>query len=1033
MLTKQSKDQKGGWHMLKWILERSKLFIIFIVLFVIVGAFTFIQLPQREIPETPVNIGTINTVYPGATVDTVERSITNPIESSLRSIDGIAEVTSSSSAGFSNIVVEVEEGESKKEVFGDVRQAVSSSSASFPEEALEPEVNESTSKMPIVSYHITSDNRDNLLSLGAELNQWKDEVQELSGVSGVTIKGLPEEQVLIKLKQAELKEAGLNVTDVQSAINNEYYPTPLGKQQMNDEVVQLSVENYDSLDQMNELFVGKNTEGDAVYLEDIASVEVSSKELEDMITFEGNPSVSFTAYVKSGEDIPTVDERVSDKVAELSENLPSNVELVSYYSQASIVTDIFDGLFLSLAISVLAVIVAASLGLSGSGALVVALAVPISVLTGLIPLPFTDVDLNQISVIGLIIALGIIVDDSIVINDNIQRRYKLGDKGLIGTTTGVKEIWVSIVTSSLAIVFTFLPLVFLSGGNGAFIRALPTVLITTIIASTLVALIFVPILRYFLNRWSKKPMSDAPGLLGKPLNKLADVYADKLLKKFSKKPMLVSILGLVFTTAIFGLIVLTPFEFFPPADKEEVTVDITLPIGTPIEETHHTLQDIEKRLKTDDGVYETGVFTGTGTPGLFNSSLSSTGENTGQIVARVDKKNQTTQGLIDDWTDTLRNEYPDAEIFMDTIQQGPPVGAPVTVTVSGPEINKLIELRDRLTKEIEGLETDIVVDNVGDFEPSIEYVPDRGALEDNGITVNQVSQQIRLATEGIPLKAFDNGVVERDMNIVLEGNEGKVDLSKLEVPAASTDGTPELISLDELVTTEETEKLQKIPHIDGERSITLRAFPENEENYEANVTDIVENQRNQLENDDYSITIGGENEAQSDFFAEITVLFIIVLFLVYLLIAFQFNSLSLPFLVLVAVYLAISGAILGLFVTQTPISFLGVMGMVSLTGIVVRNSIVLIEFIEQALNRGMNVKEAVIESGRVRLRPILLTAITSIVALIPVAVSGDALFTPLAITIISGILFSAVLTLIMVPMLYLVFYRFRRKKTTKEA
>ncbi|MGE6299809.1 efflux RND transporter permease subunit, partial [Guptibacillus hwajinpoensis] len=158
----------------------------------------------------------------------------------------------------------------------------------------------------------------------------------------------------------------------------------------------------------------------------------------------------------------------------------------------------------------------------------------------------------------------------------------------------------------------------------------------------------------------------------------------------------------------------------------------------------------------------------------------------------------------------------------------------------------------------------------------------------------------------------------------------------------------------------------------------------------------------------------------------------IVLYIVYLLIALQFNSLSLPFLVLVAVYLAIAGAILGLFVTQTPISFLGVMGMVSLTGIVVRNSVVLIEFIEQALKKGMDVKDAVIESGRVRLRPILLTAITSIVALIPVAVSGDALFTPLAVTIISGILFSAVLTLIMVPMLYLVLYRFRGKKKAQE-
>ncbi|MFD1171191.1 efflux RND transporter permease subunit [Oceanobacillus picturae] len=1017
--------------MLDWILKRSKLFILFIVLFVIVGVFTFFQLPQREIPETTANVGTINTVYPGATVNTVERSITNPIEDALRSVDGIAELNSTSSAGFSNVVVEVEEGASRDDVFADINQAVSSASTSFPDEALEPEVNESMSQSPIVSYHLTSDTRDNLLSLGNELNNWKDEVEALPGVAGVTIKGLPEEQILISVKQEELKEAGLNPGDLQTAINNEYSPTPLGKQDMEKEVVQLSVDNYDSLEQMEEVYIGKNPGGDSVYLKDIADVEVSSKELEDLITFEGKPSISFTAYVKKGEDIPTVDERVATKVDELAEGLPSTVQLESYYSQASIVTNIFDGLFQSLAISVLAVIVAAALGLSASGALVVALAVPISVLTGLIPLQFTSVDLNQISVIGIIIALGIIVDDSIVINDNIQRRYKLGDKGLMGAVNGVKEIWVSIVTSSLAIVFTFLPLIFLSGGNGAFIRALPTVLISTIIASTLVALVFVPIFRYLFNRRSKKPMSDAPGIAGKPLNKLADLYADKLLNKFSKKPLIVSIIGLIFTTAIFGLVLLTPFEFFPPADKEEVTVDITLPIGTPLEETHDVLQDMEEKLQTDDGVYETSVFTGTGTPGLFNSSLSRTGENTGQIVARVDRENQTTQGLIDDWTDKLRSEYPDAEIFMDTIQQGPPVGAPVTVTVSGPEMEQLIELRDELTKDIEGLETDIVVDDVGEFEPSIEYVPNREALEENGISINQISQQIRLATEGIPLSSFDDGVVKRDMKILLDG-EDTIDLSKLEVPAASTNGPPELISLDELVTPEEGEKLQIIPHIDGERSITLRAFPENEENYEANVSEIVDKQREQLDDSNYSITLGGENEAQSDFFMEITVLFIIVLFLVYLLIAFQFNSLSLPFLVLVAVYLAISGAILGLFVTQTPISFLGVMGMVSLTGIVVRNSIVLIEFIEQSLKKGMDVREAVIESGRVRLRPILLTAITSIVALIPVAVSGDALFTPLAVTIISGILFSAILTLIMVPMLYLVFYRFRRNKTDSE-
>ncbi|MCA1055456.1 efflux RND transporter permease subunit [Rossellomorea aquimaris] len=1021
--------------MIKAILERSKITLIFVLLFAIIGIFTFFQLPQREIPETEVNIGTVSTVYPGATVGTVERTVTNPIENSLQSIDGIKELNSSSAAGFSTIIVEVEDGKDKGEVFSDVRQAVYDASASFPDEVFDPEINESTVKMPVVSYQLTSENRDSLQDLQEEMNRWKTEVEELSGVSGVTVKGLPEEQILIELDLQKLKESGLNGSNVMKAINDEFYPTPLGKETIDDEVVQLTVEHYESIEDMKKVFVGKSPDGDSVLLGDIADVTISPKDAKDIVTFEGDPAVSFTAYVKQGEDIPSVDERVKEKVEELSGNLPDNVELVPYYSQANIVNDIFKGLFTSLAISVLAVIVTTAVGLTGSGVLVVALAIPISVLAGLIPLPYAGVDLNQISVIGAIIALGILVDDSIVMNDNIQRRYKLGDSALMGAVNGVKEMWVSILTSSLAIVFTFLPLVFLSGGNGAFIRALPTVLITTILASTVAALIFVPVLRYMLYSKTKKKISDSPGLLGKPLDKLADFYADKILKRFSKKPLLTAALGLVFTTAIFGLIAFTPFEFFPSADREEVTIDVTLPIGTTLEETSDTLAEMEDRLKSDKGVYETSVFAGTGLPNLFNSSLENSGDNTGQIVARVDRENQTAQGLIDDWTEKLRSEFPDAVLFMETIQQGPPAGAPVTVTVSGPEIEKLLELRDSLKDDIGKLDTNLVVDNIGELSPVREYVPDRDALEENGITVNQISEQIRLATEGIPLKAFDNGVTKRDMNLVLDGSEGELDLSSLELPAAAGQnptGPPKLIGLDELVTVEKKEEIQQIPHIDGERAITIRAFPENEEGYEADVQEIVDEAKKDL-GPEYNVTIGGENEAQDSFFSEITILFTIVIFLVYLLIALQFNSLSMPFLVLVAVYLAIAGAILGLFVTQTPISFLAVMGMVSLTGIVVRNSIVLIEFTEQRLRDGMNVKEAVIEAGRARLRPIVLTALTSIVALLPVAFSGDTLFTPLAVTIISGIAFSVILTLMIVPMLYLVFDRFRGKKRQRHA
>lgn len=1012
------------------ILIRSKIFLVLFMLFVMVGIYTFLSLPQREIPEISINVGTVTTVYPGATVEDVERDITNPIEVRLASISGLEEITSSSSAGFSSIVLTIEEGVEKNQILSDVRQAVSEVAVTFPSNAQTPTVNAVSEGTPIASYHLISDEQTNLQALHKEMIRWKEEIEAISGVERVIIKGLAEEEITISFDSRLLAEHQINLSSVLNAIENEYAPIPLGKVEKAGTITQLKVGHFRDFKDLEDIMVGLATDALPLYLKDVATITIEPSKQTDIITFEKKPSISFTAFVKPQEDIPTVNERVNNRISELSIHLPDTVELVPYYSQASIVTEIFKGLFISFGFAVAAVIITTTLGLTLSGAFTVALAVPISILIGIIPLPFAGVDLNQISIIGAIIALGILVDDSIVVNENIQRHYKMGKNALNGAVDGVKEVWVSIITSTLAIVFTFLPLVFLSGANGAFIRALPTVLITTILASTVIALLFVPMLRYICRKNSNKSISNAPGILGKPLDWLANIYADKLLKSASKRPFTVASVGLLVTTAIFALVLWTPFEFFPSADREEVTIDVTLPIGTKLEETYQTLEEMANFLSVDEGVYETSIFAGTGLPNLFNSSLDMSGDYTGQIVVRVDRVNQNAQGLINAWTKPLREQFPEAVIFLETIEQGPPSGAPVTVTITGPEIGELINIRNTLQEHIENFGADLVLDNIGEPEPALIFQPKREKLEEYNISVNQISEQIRLATDGIPYLSFYDGVTKRDTTIFIDRLEPgqELNISEMEFAIPNEQGPPTMIALDELVTVLETEELQRIPHINRERAIILRAFPGTVENFKSKVEEIVALERKNLEDVNYSITMGGENEAQDSFFAEIIILFLIVILLVYLLIAFQFNSITIPFLVLIAVYLAIAGAILGLFVTQTPISFLAVMGMVSLTGIVVRNSVVLIEFIEQRQRSGWSITEAVIESGRTRLRPILLTAITSIVALIPIAVAGDALFTPLAVTIISGILFSTLLTLIIVPMLYLVLARFRKKQ-----
>lgn len=1003
-----------------YLLKRSKLFIFLIFILMLVGIYTFLTLPKREIPETPVDLVMISSILPGAEPEEVERTVTNPLELAVKKVDGIDTMNSVSANSASIITLSLKDGIDSEQTISKLQQEVQRSASELPENAQSPEVKKLDLAFPLVSYMFTGD-EEALADLETSFAKLSDDIQSIEGVAGTTVKGFTEKQLMIALDPVKLAENRLQPFDVLSVLQQANQPLSLGTHDDGKERVVLTVKQDEGIEKLKQLQIGDA----AVPLAKVAEIGEVANDAKDIVTFDGQSAISYTVFLQPGQDIPSMDQTIAKKMDQYIEDLPEGVTAHTYESQADNVNSIFNSLYVSLLIAVIAVLVVTTAGLTLFGSFAVALTVLASVLVGLIPIPYMGVDLNQISVIGLIIAIGILVDDSIVVNDNIQRRYKLGDSPLNGAVNGVKEVYTSIISSSLAIVVTFSPLLLLSGGNGAFIKALPSILITTIIASTVLSVTLVPMLQYIKTKRRNKKVSDTPGFLGKPLEKIAVFYSEKVLRTVLKRPLLVGIGGLVIATGLLFLAFLTPFEFFPAADKEEVTMNVRLPAGTTIDETNNELQKMIDEVASEDrNVKETAIFTGSGLPNLFAASMDNTGENTGQAVFRIKKDNISASEFIDKWEPELRKRYTDAEIFLDTIVQGPPVGAPVTVTIKGEEIDQLAQLRDELKTRLLKEGADIVTDNLGEPVPAIKYVPNRQALEDNGISLNLVTNQLQLLTQGVPLFKLYEGDISKQVVLKQKGvNEGEpVDLSESAVPSMTTQGPPKLVPLDELLTSEETSLLTQVPHEKGERAITLKAYGDTD-GFKDDMLAAVDTEKKDLP-EGYTISTGGENSDQQAFFAEIGILFLVVLLLVYLVIAFQFKSFSLPFLVLFAVYLGISGAILGLFITQTPLSFLGVMGIVSLTGIVVRNAVVLIDFVEaRRLQGNMNVIEAIVESGYARIKPIILTSLTSIVALIPVAVSGDPLFEALAITIIAGLTFSSLFTLVMIPSLYLVYYK----------
>lgn len=993
-------------------MKRSLLLIILVITIALTGVYTFLTIENREIPEVEVNIINITTPWPGADRADVETSITNVIESDIFGIDGIENVSSVSQDDISVVTLELSDGAEPDQVENDINNLVSQVSGNLPENAAQPQVDSVSNAFPLLSYIFQSENGDGLEDLKSQVDDLALDVTQMEGVNNVTVQGYDDQTVNINLDRETLEDNQITPDQIIQEIDQSFNPVVLGTQEEDTESIRLSFQDTAPLETFENIRVGD----DDTPLTNIAEIELVPEEREDIIEHMGEEGVAFTVFLSPGEDVPSTSENVEAVVEQHTDQFADNIEVSVISSERENVEDIFTGLYVSLLIALVAVIIGTSLGLSFIGSAAVMITVVLSILIGLIPLPWLGVDLNQISVIGLIIALGILVDDSIVVNDNIERRLVAGDSRLDAMYNGVREVAPSVIASTIAIVLAFSPLLFLSGANGDFISALPSILITTMIVSTVLAIFLVPAIRYLVG--TKKVPQDA-GIFGKTFTKVSNWYADKLIPKFIKRPVITFSIVLVIALLSLGLFRFTPFEFFPEADRSEVTVDIIYDNGQTIEETHDRANEIVDYLNdTVDNLEGATLFTGEGLPNLFGASLDQTGSHTAQLALFIDKEQMSASEVIETYEEDLREEFPEAKIFMDTIVQGPPEGAPVTLDLSNDDLDILEQDLDTVRGALED-EGAIVTSNLGQPVETVNYSIDESALEDAELSVSQVKNELNLIGQGIPVQEIivDDEQIQSNMKYADEYNIEDIEIIKFSGEA------PETFPLDDFVNLEETNAYQAIAHDDGDRQVAAEVYNLEEEKVE----EIMDGLSSDIDDSTESI-VGGEATDQTDFFIEIGVLFAVIVVLVYLVIAFEFNSLVLPLLIVFSIFLSISGGFIGLFVTQTPLSFMGVMGMVSLAGIVVRNAVVLIDFIEQRRKENnIDINEAIIESGRARLRPIILTTITTIIALLPVALGGDALFEPLAVTIIAGIAFSSLLSLIVTPSLYMIYYKIKYK------
>ncbi|CAG7630816.1 efflux RND transporter permease subunit [Paenibacillus allorhizosphaerae] len=1049
--------------MIAKLIRYRKVTLLFFVMAVLLGLFNIATLKQRENPEIELTQALVTTVYPGASPEKVEQFVTRPLEDKIKEMSGISVINSTSSANVSVITVEVKPELDLKRAWDTLRQKVQSAVPDLPEDAEQPVVNDDLGKIAEQILHFVVERPEELESLRPTMDIWKKQLSTVPGVSNVEIVGQPEQEVAVTIDADKLDTFRLPWGVVAQALTNKHDRVPLGTvdQGSRRHYVNLSGE-WKSADDIANTEIYGLPNGNTLKIKDIADVELRPKKKEASILHNGKPALDLVINAEKGADIPDLQRKIDAKVQELMPKLPSNVKLESLFTQKESLDHLFRDLGRELLIGIMVVIVVCSLGLTFGTSLIVALAIPISITIGFIPVELMGIDLNQITIVAIVIVLGILVDDAIVVNDNIQRRLQLGDDPATASLEGSRDVAISILTATIATAAAFLPLFFLKGNIGSFIRPLPVVISLTLAASMAMSLTIIPIYRQWVgeraarrksaNRKSTaKAVSSAsaevsaaletqtdplllesrmtPGLLGKPIGRLSEFYG-KQIHRFLRRPLLTGIVALLLGTSAFGLLPLLGVQYFPPAEKDELLIDFKLPTDRVFAETEYTIAKAAAWMEQQPGVQFVSAYAGTSAPRFYYSEASVSGTNVGQLFVKVDRSRIQTKEALSHWREQLKSMFPaDVEITPRELEQGPPVGAPIAVRISGSDLDELrqisADIQDTL-KRIPG--TVSVSDDVGADMNTFEVMADSAKLSLFGVNDKDLSMTVRMATDGLNVTELQKGEELLDVTLYAKArSHNPVDtMNKLLVPNQKG-GT---VAVREVADIRSSSMIKSIHHRNQTRTISVRSYTQ-----DRLADDIVKELKQEMSKYNlptgYTVEYGGENEERNDAFASIGKLSVVVILLIYIVMVMQFYSLSIPLLILSTVYLAAGGAVIGLFLTGSPIGFMALMGLVSLSGIVVRNGIILIEFIEQALQRGLSLYEAVAEAGKARLRPILLTMATAIGGLLPMTIMGGNLWRPMGITIISGLIYSTLLTLIVVPSLFVILQQWREKRAAK--
>jgi multidrug efflux pump subunit AcrB len=1000
----------------KIAIENHYFTIVVFLMLLLVGVSAFINMPRTEDPPITIPGASIIIVYPGANPVDLEELIASPLESALNELDDIKVMETTIKDGLVVTSIEFLFSTNAEDKYDEILRQINNIRNDLPDDIYQLKVEKwASSDVVILHLALTSENAP-FYQMEEEAENLKDDIEKVVGVRKVEILAYPEQEVRISLDMEKMAVMNISLEDISNSILSNNINIPGGSVDIGSKSFNIKTSgSYSNLNEIKNTVVGSHM-GQIVYLKSIANISFEYEDEKYYGRYNGKRALFLTIQQKEGVNIFDTKEGIDQVLDKHRTLLDDTMKLEIIFDQSESVDERINGFMLNLFQGILLVGVVILLALGFRASIMVIVAIPFSIFIGMALNDVSNIGLQQMSIAGLVIALGLLVDNSIVIVENIKRYIGLGYNQKEAAVEGTRQLAWPIVSATATTMLAFIPIIAMPDKSGAFIRTMPITVVYTLAASLFIALTLTPFLSSIVL---KRKTKEIQSWFSKQLKSLIQgPYRSTLLFAIKNKVLVLSlsILMLIGSGLLFQFV---GVSFFPKAEKPQFLIRINLPQGSNIDKTDQVASYVETVLDTIPEVSYYATNVGHGNPRIYyNIFVKNYTSDYAEIFVQLQEYEfQAFNDFIKRLRKTFSN-YPGAKIEVKEFEQGPPVEAPLAIKVTGQNLEKLREISKEIESFVKQTPGAINVDNqLSKTNIDLRFIINRDKAMIFGVPIHEIDRTIRTAINGIGISKFRDSD-GKEYNIVLRlpvGNNPKPsDFDKIYVSSVSGKQIP--VKQFASVVLEEAPGV--IPHYNMDRNSTITA----DIDPATTLDDVVAKLQPKLDNfqwpEGYNYKYAGELQSREESFGGMARASIIAIIAIFAVLVLQFKSLTQPLIIYSAIPFAIIGSVLALFLLGYTFSFTAFIGLISLIGIVINNSIIMVDYTNELRANGISMDDALQKAGETRFTPIVLTMLTTVGGLLPLTLRGGTMWAPMGWTIIGGLLFSTMLTLIIVPVLY---------------